>query len=92
MGKSDNSDANDERRTREEEKLCKLIIKGFAEHHRERRALLATAEEKINVPSVVMTSQAKNSCGLKFAKLGVILECPRKLTNVQQSQSNRSLQ
>ena len=33
-------------RNREEEELCKLIIKGLAWFHRERHALLATAEEE----------------------------------------------
>ena len=40
-----NSDINEDMRHCEGE-LCKLIIKGFARHHRERDALLATAEEE----------------------------------------------
>ena len=45
VAKSDNSDVNGERRNCDEEKWCKLIIKGLAEQFRERHALLATAEE-----------------------------------------------
>ena len=47
FGKSDKYEINEEKRNREVEKLCKSMIKCVARHHRERRAVLATAEEHV---------------------------------------------
>ena len=70
VGKSESSESDEEKKDREEEKLCMLIIKGLASYNRERNAKLANAqEEKINVSSALMTSQGRSCRGLKFAKI-----------------------
>ena len=79
--------------------MCKLIIKGFARHHREGRHLMASPEEENQrvrcvddirgkaLPWPEVRQAQDGNCNICATS-----ECKTKLMNVRQSQRIRSLQ